>query len=299
VRDVGTQRFVPLQRLVAGRNHAIDLRTKTVIAVDNLWLILVQFIFRTTFGLSLAMGVTPSSKVTSGYYRVHLWVLMGLNTFAALALFSAGEGLGKSLSNPTFAKFGLGLAVFLAIACYIGAVVWLYEKAWLGEKWLYVIALVALAAAAVATPWRSDSTAFGNSLVFLDFTSSGMMLGTILAAMFLGHWYLNTPTMELVPLKRLILFMMVSIGVRALLCGIGLGAQILYSDPLSYSSVAFVVMRWASGLAGTLLMAVMAWQTLKIPNTQSATGILYVAVILVFVGELFSQLLSVSSHYPL
>ena len=203
------------------------------------------------------------------------------------------------MSNPLFAKFGLGLAIFLAIACYIGGVIWLYEKSWLGEKTLYLIALVALAAATIATPWHPTSTTFGKSLAFLDIIYSGLIFGTTLAAMFLGHWYLNTPTMELVPLKRLILFMMVSIGVRALLCGIGLGAQVLYSNPLSSSSIAFVVMRWASGLVGTLLMAVMAWQTLKIPNTQSATGILYVAVILVFVGELFSQLLSVSSHYPL
>jgi hypothetical protein len=35
----------------------------------------------------------------------------------------------------------------------------------------------------------------------------------------------------------------------------------------------------------------MTWETLKIPNTQSATGILYAGVILVFVGELVSQLL--------
>ena len=43
----------------------------------------------------------------------------------------------------------------------------------------------------------------------------------------------------------------------------------------------------------------MAWQTLKIPNTQSATGILYVAVIGVFVGELTGLLLSAESAFPL
>jgi hypothetical protein len=36
----------------------------------------------------------------------------------------------------------------------------------------------------------------------------------------------------------------------------------------------------------------MAWKTLQIPNTQSATGILYVAVIGVFTGELLGLLLS-------
>jgi hypothetical protein len=41
---------------------------------------------------------------------------------------------------------------------------------------------------------------------------------------------------------------------------------------------------------GTLALAVMTWQTLKIPNTQSATGILYVAVIATFLGELVALL---------
>ena len=44
---------------------------------------------------------------------------------------------------------------------------------------------------------------------------------------------------------------------------------------------------------------VMTWYTLKVPNTQSATGILYVAVITTFLGELSGQLLSATSGYPL
>jgi hypothetical protein len=35
----------------------------------------------------------------------------------------------------------------------------------------------------------------------------------------------------------------------------------------------------------------MAWQTARIRSTQSATGILYVAVIFCFLGELTGQLL--------
>jgi hypothetical protein len=35
----------------------------------------------------------------------------------------------------------------------------------------------------------------------------------------------------------------------------------------------------------------MAWETARIRSTQSATGILYVAVIMCFLGELTSQLL--------
>jgi hypothetical protein len=46
-------------------------------------------------------------------------------------------------------------------------------------------------------------------------------------------------------------------------------------------------------------MAGMTWQTLKVPNTQSATGILYAGMILAFIGELTAALLSAESPFPL
>ena len=54
---------------------------------------------------------------------------------------------------------------------------------------------------------------------------------------------------------------------------------------------------WLTGLAGLLVLAIMSRKTLDVPNTQSATGILYVGVIFAFLGELSSQLLSVQSFH--
>ena len=99
--------------------------------------ILVQFVFRLTFGMAVAMCATPSSLVTSGFYRVHLWVLMGLNTFAALALYpTTGEG-----GRPAF-LIGIGAAAL----SYVAAVAWLYEAKRLGTLLLAAIAAVGLAA---------------------------------------------------------------------------------------------------------------------------------------------------------
>ena len=52
-------------------------------------LILTQFLFRLSFGLSLSMAVTSPRKVTSGYYRNHLYVLLGLNVLAVLVAVAA------------------------------------------------------------------------------------------------------------------------------------------------------------------------------------------------------------------
>jgi hypothetical protein len=129
--------------------------------------------------------------------------------------------------------------------------------------------------------------------------TSGMLLGITTTSMLLGHWYLNAPGMELAPLRRLLNAAMMCVGLQALVCGTGLVAESKLQSDMPFSWLLFVVLRWSFGLFGVLLLVWMARETLKIPNTQSATGILYVAVIGVFVGELAAALLSSESMFPL
>jgi hypothetical protein len=79
--------------------------------------LLTQFILRLAFGTSLAMACTPPRLVTSGYYRNNLYVLLGLNVAVSLIAWT-----GASESLP------LWLPVAAAVACYVGAVLWLYEQ---------------------------------------------------------------------------------------------------------------------------------------------------------------------------
>src|SRR6185312_10643801 len=99
-----------------------------------------------------------------------------------------------------------------------------------------------------------------------------------LAAMFLGHWYLNSPGMKLAPLERLIGAMAGAIAARAGVCGAGLLWHVSTVGPPDASTTLFLVLRWLAGIVGAMVLTAMAWRTLKIPNTQSATAILYVAV---------------------
>jgi hypothetical protein len=258
--------------------------------------LLIQFVFRLTFGVALAMAITPAKHVSSGFYRVHLWVLMGLNTFAALAVYSQTEALAGVLTNW---RLPFALAIALSALSYFGSVIWLYEKPDLGNAVIILVAAAALLAAMFATPWGNTKTPLGITLAMLDLGSSGVLMGVTLSAMFLGHWYLNMPTMELMPLKRLVIFMTCAIVIRTLVSGTGLALQATSAQPLDTVFWIFVTFRWLSGLLGTFTMALMTWYTLKVPNTQSATGILYAGVILAFLGELTSLLLSVDYLYPL
>jgi len=249
-------------------------------------LMLTQFVLRLSFGIAASMLLVSPRHVTSGYFRNNLYVLLGLNVLAAL------------LSSALPSTVNWWMPVAAAAFSYVGAVVWLYERPRLGIVVLGIVAAIDLAAAWLAAP-NPSSGAAAQRLAALDPVTGGLLLGSTMAAMLLGHWYLNAPGMPLQPLVRLIALLAVAVALRAAVCAAGLTCDVAASGRPDTSSLLFLGLRWIGGLFGTLLLAIMAWRTLKIPNTQSATGILYVAVITTFLGELASGLLSARAGYPL
>lgn len=172
---------------------------------------LQQFLFRLAFGMAAAMAVTPSRWVTAGFFRVHLWVVMGLGTLAALL-----EWSGRASEN-----FAVGVfvpSVLIAVISFLGSALWLYERSRWGKGSLIAVALVSIAAALMnAISGGSQQPA----IVLVDEATAGLLLGSTTVAMLLGHWYLNSPTMRLDPLYRLLLAMLVAIVVRGAVCGAG------------------------------------------------------------------------------
>jgi hypothetical protein len=297
--------------------------------------LLIQFLLRLSFGLAAGMAITSSKRVTSGYFRNNLYVMLGLTTLAALVSYYLPKAPDLVGQRAQLAAFWFGIAA--AISSYIGSIFWLYEKRDLG--WLVLICVTGFSLCGLTAnnkttqmelfrtptvlnryvdfPDRTDRTADGTTqfkqardeLDMIEHRStilrksseisSGLILGMTMAAMLLGHWYLNSPTMELVPLRRLIIAMGVAVGLQAIVSALGLWGEFTYANSLSTQWLLFVLLRWLFGIIGVGVLTWMAWQTLKIPNTQSATGILYVAVIGTFVGETMALLLSAESLFPL
>jgi len=257
--------------------------------------LLADFLFRLTFGVAVAMAVTSSRLVTSGFFRVHLWVLLGALTLAALALFSLAPQSAEAVSIN---RVKFWMAVTAAIISYVGAVAWLYERPRVGKTAIGIVAYLAFVCAAQVV---SSEDSWVAILEVGDRATGGLLLGFVATSMLLGHWYLNTPTMKLEPLRRLIILLVIAVLARMVVSGAGAWMQtnqFNHSGEFPPSWVMFLVFRWLTGLVGTLILAGLTWQTLKIPNTQSATGILYAAVVLTFIGELTSQLMSAETMYP-
>ena len=254
-----------------------------------IWDALLEFLIRLAFGLTVGLLITPSSLVPAGFYRVHLWVLLGMYTLAGL--FATNSDLAGT--SRTVVLTG---CILTAVVCYVAAVIWLYERKSAGQVALVLVTLLGGALTySMAVHSNPEQLFWGVSSAF----SSSLLLGFVIAAMLLGHWYLNSPGMQLGPLHRLLSASYVSVWLRGAICAAGLFLWMKSGATGTTPFWATIGLRWLAGILGILVLLWMTRQTLRIPNTQSATGILYVAVIFSFLGELASQLVSVGVAYPL
>lgn len=136
--------------------------------------------------------------------------------------------------------------------------------------------------------------------------SAAAMLGSMNLAMILGHWYLVVRGMPIAPLQRLTLAILGSSLLRVVVVaaallvaassGSGQGSplhQILVRDGI------FFWMRIGWGLLAPLALYPLIHGTVKIRSTMAATGILYVGVVAVIIGEVIGGYLATRHHLPL
>jgi len=243
--------------------------------------LLLDFLCRFGWGLAAGLVITSPAVVSAGFFRVNSLVIMGLATFAALLAPAAGG------SWP--------LPAAAAVTAWMASVAWLGEKRRAGVA-LGVVTAVALAAATVlvarGTPPAAGSVGASPAAALAPLLS-GLVVGLTVHAMLLGHWYLNAPGMSVAALQRAIgqaLAAWAACLLAALVTDLpGLAASFRTADA---TTLALAALRWLAGLAGLPVLLIMARKTLDVPNTQSATGILYVACLAAILGELTAQLLA-------
>jgi hypothetical protein len=245
---------------------------------------LADFALRLAGGLAAALLLTPGRVVPPAFFRTHCLVILGLLVLAGLDASRAGAGAWM-VSN----------LVIAAVSSYFAAVAFGLGLARIG------LPLTTLVVADCAVRLLLASRAPDPRVCALNFfarLASAWLLGATLTAMLLGHYYLTAPAMSIEPLKRFVRGLAWGLGARAVLAGLGLGLWLAGRLPEASGATApalFLAVRWGMGLIGPAVAVVLTWKTVEIRSTQSATGILYIAMTLVLFGELSAMVLSRSA----
>lgn len=252
---------------------------------------LAVFCLRLALGVIAALLLLRPAQINPRFYRTHFLTALALVAGTLVLLWESPWPLRAALSGAlVLAFFGsaswsleghpggrtlIGLTLLTLAAC-----VWLLER--------QALRPLAPALEAQAGVWRAA-----------DDATSAALLGAALTAMLLGHSYLIAPSMSLAPLRRLLLALFVALLLRAVVAGTALGFWTAGRSPGTLTEVAvlWLPVRWGVGFVLAGVLTAMAWQTARLRNTQAATGILYIAVVFCFLGELTAQLLLSTTGY--
>lgn len=251
--------------------------------------LLFSVLFYLATGTFLSFAVLRPAEVTRRFYIIH-----GLLA-SALALFAYYVVLGEK-NNPQFGYAFDGFLLFSTVFYF------LTERSRLFSILTFALGTVF---SVLAIYLDSKSISPSNTMVANSFLSSAL-LGVTMSCMLLGHWYLNQPKMRTEELKKMALLFIGLVFARFLFTSIELFPLLasksemeLYRFFLSETKGIFILMRYTWGIIGPLALSYFIWGTVKIRSTQSATGILYVAVVFVLIGEIMSQYLSHFHGVPL
>jgi len=116
------------------------------------------------------------------------------------------------------------------------------------------------------------------------------MTGLTLMDMLLGHAYLTASKMTIAPFLRLNLGVAVAMLVRTV-CAVVVTMLVQHWHPVEMLwgiQGLLIGTRWLVGLLVPAVFIYMAHDCIKRRSTQSATGILYVAGVLIFIGEIIA-----------
>jgi len=247
---------------------------------------LADFAIRLGGGLAAVLATTPWRVVPPRFFRTHCQVILGLGVLATLVT-----------SRPPFEPLVFGLSLGVSVLAFASTIVWGLGLPRLG---VLMAMLTATASASLLTITAEGPSAELWALNAASRLASAFLLGSTLTAMLLGHYYLVSPAMSIDPLRKFVRFMATGLGVRTALAAIILvfwWGGYTSGAPVGRSiSPFFLLIRWGMGIAGVGLATYLTWETVRIRSTQSATGILYIAMTLLLFGELSSLILARETH---
>ncbi len=246
-------------------------------------MLLALFLISLAAGLYVFLPLVGRRNAGVKFYRLVMIICASLTACAAAAHGLSGRrDLAASECIPI-----LLIAVLWLVLRYPKRVVYLVASTAVGLTYL-AAALIAYHAAIAPRHWLW--TVAGS-------LTTVALLGSVNLAMTLGHWYLVVRGMPIDPLKRLTIAIIIAAAAKIIVVSIALtGANVLEEVALRHGI--FFAMRAAWGFLGPIILYPMIWGTVKIRSTMAATGILYVAVVAVVIGEVLGGWLSALVHLP-
>jgi len=253
----------------------------------------------------VGLAVPPFTVLDRGFYRSSAGIFLG---FALLFLagkvalvFRAG-----ALTSGDVGELALWAAFTAALGAYLASL-WSDSNAFRARSFAAGVLLGLLALTVSALRFRLGPWAGPATLVYpVAFLTGALVLGAVAGGMLLGHWYLIDLGLSIEPLRRIfryfvaVLLIQLALGLFTLLVlGLTSSDGAAAVARLWHEHAPLLALRVVLGPLAALGIAYLIHRSLQIPQTMAATGLFYVAILAVLVGELLGRLILFRTSLPL
>ena len=266
------------------------------------------FFYQIALGGLFGLAFTPFHELERTFYKSTggvLFVIAVLGFWGKANLYfpSILDSFSRMVAAEALAHF-LFIAFF---ACYIVSL-WGERQAFRAKAFAGCI-LAGLAGLLLsAHSFYEAPIGSIETLVYpLSFFLSALLLGSVTVGMLIGHWYLIDIGQTLDPFVRIFKFFIISLAVQSgfslvaflSLHFLGTDHSVVSVERLWTDHSTLLITRIVIGYLGPLVLSWMIWRTLLIPHTMAATGLFYIALLGVFVGEILSRQILALTSLPL
>jgi protein NrfD len=288
------------------------------VVADVLALVLLQL----AVGLTICNLFTPSKDLSGGFFALHgliasfalclAWLVSGNGGF--LLRKEEGEPVHGAVTalwaRPSFAGALLAVALATLVAHTLLARTGSAATLTLSKNLLLVSALAGscLLVSRVRVEPFVSLPGIGRIWLAAGLLLGALLFGAVVLAMNLGHWYLVSTSLPwglLVRATEAFAFLvLLRVAFAAVALGLvargsaGEGGEALAGllDPMRDGFFFWSRVTW--GLLAPLVLAPFVVKTARMKSNQAATGLLYVGLVFVLVGELLAAYLTRRSGLP-
>ena len=251
-----------------------------------------------------AQTLVPLPAIQRGFFAICSLSLLSAEVIVLWVL-------GATAAGPTLFTTRAGLPLLGAAAFGASLLAYLVSLGLAGEKGIRFTRAVALLLGGgllVLEAWggRGGMGPLGFPLRLGNALLGAALLGLVFVGMLLGHSYLNQPHLPLRlidRLSRVFLWTVLALAcypvVAAGLLWLGGGLALQSALGGLKEHLLLVILRLGVGVGGSLTVALIIRDCLRLPNVQAATGFYYVAMLTVFLGEVLGRFLLALASLPL
>ena len=256
------------------------------------------FFYQISLGGLFGLSATPFHELERAFYKSTAGVLF---VIAVLGLWGKSHLYWQSISAEssfaTVAEILFHSLFVIAFAAYMISL-WGENQAFRARSFAACVlcgstGLIFSAHGFYQAPFWSFETFVYPIAFFL----SALLLGTVTVGMLLGHWYLIDTGQSLDPFIRIYKFFVVALVLQTIflltslivLYSFGVSGSVMSLERLWTDHRTLFLTRVISGQGAPLILSWMIWRTLVIPHTMAATGLFYIALLGVFVGEILGK----------